>query len=174
VIDPNQDELSHFAHWYLSGKVDKIYTPMKHGLFFYEGISGVVLYRTGSFQVELFLCPPNTVIPEHAHPDVDSYECFLHGMEFHLSGEIKTSMQEASEEQNGYPTCLHNTIRVKPNELHGGRTSDKGGAFVSIQHWLNGIEPSNVGLNWDGKTMGNIHSDHLNKTNNSKENNGDI
>ena len=66
------------------------------------------------------------------------------------------------------------TIRVKPNELHGGRTSDKGGAFVSIQHWLNGIEPSNVGLNWDGKTMGNIHSDHLNKTNNSKENNGDI
>ena len=161
MIDPNQDELSHFDHWYLSGQVDKIYPPMKNGLFFYEGISGLVLYRTGKFQVELFLCPPDTVIPEHTHPDVDSYECFLHGMEFHLDGEIKTSMQEAIQEQNGYPTCLHNTIRVMPNQRHGGRTSNRGGAFVSIQHWLNGIEPSNVGLNWDGNTMGNIHTSHL-------------
>jgi len=29
-------------------------------------------------------------------------------------------------------------------------------------------------LNWDGKTMGNIHTNHLNKTMDSKENNGDI
>ena len=174
MIDPNQDELSHFAHWYLSGHVDKVYPPMKKGLFFYEGISGLVLFRQGPFQVELFLCPPNIVIPEHTHPDVDSYECFLQGMEFSLNGEIITSQEEASKEQNGFPIKLHSTIRVRPNERHGGTSSSKGGAFISIQHWLNGVEPSNVGLNWDGKTMGNIHTNHLNKTMDSKENNGDI
>ena len=66
MIDPNQDELSHFAHWYLSGHVDKIYPPMQNGLFFYEGISGIVLYRTGKFQVELFFKSPIKVFPYRA------------------------------------------------------------------------------------------------------------
>ena len=174
MIDPKQDELSHFAHWYLSGQVDKVYSPMKNGLIFFEGLSGLVLFRQGFFQVELFLSPPNTFIPEHTHPDVDSYECFLQGMEFNLNGETITSLNEATKEQDGYPIQMHSTIRVRPNERHGGKTSDKGGAFISIQHWLNGVEPSNVGLNWDGKTMGTIHTNHLNKTMDSKENNGDI
>ena len=52
MIDPNQDKLSHFAHWYLtSGEVDKVYTPIKNGLVFIEGVSGIVLYRVKSFQV---------------------------------------------------------------------------------------------------------------------------
>ena len=30
MIDPKEDELSHFAHWYLtSGEADKVYTPIK-------------------------------------------------------------------------------------------------------------------------------------------------
>ena len=161
MIDPKEDELSHFAHWYLSGNVDKVYTPTEHGLFFYGTISGIVLFRTGNFQVELFLCPPNTLIPEHTHPNVDSYECFLHGMEFNLDGKIVHSMEEASKEKNGYPTSLHNTIRVRPNATHGGSTSETGGAFISIQHWLNGVKPSNVVQNWDGNAMGNIHAKQL-------------
>ena len=69
MIDPKEDELSHFAHWYLtSGEVDKVYTPIKNGLLFIEGVSGIVLYRVKCFQVELFICQPNLVIPEHTHP----------------------------------------------------------------------------------------------------------
>ena len=74
-INPKEDELSNFAYWYLtSGEVDKFYTPIKNGLLFIEGVSGIVLYRNEQFQVELFICQPNLVIPEHTHPDVDSYE----------------------------------------------------------------------------------------------------
>tara|TARA_Y100000385_G_C12887044_1_gene548278 strand:+ start:236 stop:760 length:525 start_codon:yes stop_codon:yes gene_type:complete len=174
VIDPNQDELSHFADWYLSGKVDRVYTPIKNGLLFIEGISGIVLYRSGYFQVELFICQPNTVIPEHTHPDVDSYECFLHGMKFTHSGETITSHKQASEQQNGYPTNLHGTIRVRPNEVHGGTASNTGGAFISIQHWLNGVEPSNVSSNWSGDLMGDSHTKQVYKTMNIKEDSGDI
>jgi hypothetical protein len=158
MIDPNQDKLSHFAHWYLnSGEVDKVYTPMKNGLVFIEGVSGIVLYRVKSFQVELFICQPNCVIPQHTHPDVDSYECFLYGMKFTHSGKTIIDHEEAFKEEDGFPTNLYQTIRVRPNDPHGGTASDKGGAFISIQHWLNDVEPTHVSSNWDGNYMGKEH-----------------
>ena len=81
MINPKEDELSSFAHWYLtSGDIDRVYTPFKNPLLFIEGVSGIVLYRNKNYQVELFICQPNIIIPEHKHPDVDSYECFLYGM----------------------------------------------------------------------------------------------
>ena len=32
-----------------------------------------------------------------------------------------------------------------------------GGAFISIQHWLNNVEPNHVSSNWSGDTMGKQH-----------------
>jgi quercetin dioxygenase-like cupin family protein len=93
-----------------SGEVDKVYTPMKNGLVFIEGVSGIVLYRVKSFQVELFICQPNCVIPQHTHPDVDSYECFLYGMKFTHSGETIIDHEEAFKEEDGFPTNLYQTI----------------------------------------------------------------
>ena len=160
MIDPTQDELSNFANWYLtSGEIDRIYTPFKNPLLFIEGVSGVVLYRVKPYQVELFICQPNLIIPEHTHPDVDSYELFLYGMKFTHSGETVMSKDDALEEENGYPLNAYQTIRVKPNDLHGGTASDKGGAFISIQHWLNDVEPTHVSSNWDGNSMGTKHSE---------------
>ena len=70
MIDPKEDDLSYFADWYLnSGDIKKIYTPFKDSLLFIEGVSGIVLYRRDGYQVELFICQPNTIIPEHTHPD---------------------------------------------------------------------------------------------------------
>lgn len=159
MIDPEQDDLSYFANWYLtSEKIDRIYTPFKNPLLFIEGVSGIVLYRSKPYQVELFICQPNLIIPEHTHPDVDSYECFLYGMKFTHSGETVMSEEEALEEQDGYPINAYQTIRVKPNDLHGGTASKNGGAFISIQHWLNDVEPTHVSSNWNGDSMGKQHS----------------
>jgi len=160
MIDPKQDDLSYFTNWYLtSGKIDRIYTPFKNPLLFIEGVSGIVLYRSKPYQVELFICQPNLIIPEHTHPDVDSYELFLYGMKFTHSGETVMSEEEALEEQDGYPINAYQTIRVKPNDLHGGTASKEGGAFISIQHWLNDVEPTHVSSNWNGNSMGKQHSD---------------
>ena len=157
------DELSNFANWYLnSGDIDRIYTPFKEPLLFVEKVTSVVIYRNKPFQVELITCLPNTVIPEHKHPDVDSYECFLYGMKFTHSGEVILSDEQALEEQNGYPVNAYHTIRVKPNDLHGGTASKNGGCFLSIQHWLNNVEPTHVGNNWAGNTMGINHSKQVN------------
>jgi len=158
-IDPKQDQLSSFAHWYLtSGKIDRVFTPAKNGLLFIEGVSGIVLYRYKPFQVELFICKPNLVIPEHTHPDVDSYECFLYGMKFTHSGQTIIDEQEALKEDDGFPINAYQTIRVKPNDPHGGTASKHGGAFISIQHWLNDVDPTHVSSNWSGDSMGKEHS----------------
>ena len=69
------------------------------------------------------------------------------------------SKEEALEEQDGYPINAYQTIRVKPNDLHGGTASKEGGAFISIQHWLNDVEPTHVSSNWNGNSMGKQHSD---------------
>ena len=83
MIDPKEDSLSQFADWYLnSGDIKRIYAPHNDQLLFIDGVSGVVLYRRDNFQVELFICEPNVDIPVHTHPNVDSFELFLCGMEF--------------------------------------------------------------------------------------------
>ena len=151
MIDPKQDELSAFANWYLtSGDINRIYTPNKNGLLFIEGVSGIVLYRNKPFQVE------------HTHPDVDSYELFLYGMKFTHCGETAITEKQALEEQEGYPINAYQTIRVKPNDPHGGTASKFGGAFISIQHWLNDVDPTHVSSNWDGKSMGSNHAEQAN------------
>tara|TARA_A100000171_G_scaffold45647_1_gene49622 strand:+ start:419 stop:925 length:507 start_codon:yes stop_codon:yes gene_type:complete len=158
-IDPKEDELSRFAHWYLtSGEVDKFYTPLNKGLLFIEGVSGIVLYRSKPYQVELFICRPNLTIPEHTHPDVDSYECFLYGMNFTHSGQTVIDDEQAMQDNSGFPAYAYQTIRVRPNDIHGGKSSKNGGAFISIQHWLNDVDPSHVSSNWSGDSMGEQHS----------------
>ena len=160
MIDPTEDDLSSFADWYLnSGDIKRLYTPFRDPLLFIEGVSGVVIYRRDNFQVELFICQPNTVIPEHTHPDVDSYECFLYGMKFTHGGETVISDEQAQEEIEGMPAYAYQTIRVRPNDPHGGTASKNGGAFISIQKWLNGVEPTHVSSNWDGDTMGDNHKE---------------
>jgi hypothetical protein len=40
-------------------------------------------------------------------------------------------------------------FRIRPGVLHGAVVGPKGGAFLSLQHWIEG-EPTSVGLDWLG------------------------
>ena len=170
MIDPKEDSLSFFADWFLtSGNITGIYTPSdKNALLFIEGVHGITLYRHKPYQVELFICQPNLNIPEHTHPNVDSYEVFLYGMEFIHSGKTLISKEQSLEETNGVPTCAYQTIRVRPNDPHGGNASKYGGAFISIQHWLNDTEISHVSSDWCGDTMGKKHIEQVKLDNKKK------
>ena len=170
MIDPNEDELSYFANWYLtSGDIKAIYTPSKNPYnYSLDGITGTVIYRNKNFQVELFICKPNTFIPEHIHPDVDSFEVFLYGMKFTHGGKIIINDEQAVEEIDGMPAYAYQTIRVKPNDYHGGASSKNGGSFLSIQRWLNDINPTTVSDNWHGDTMGDDHKKQIGKNNGKK------
>lgn len=158
------DALANFAKWYLSDLPNlPARPPMDGAVAVVEGVSGVVLWRDGTFQVQMFVCAPNTNVPTHTHPDVDSYEAHLTGgIDFYIDGKLTIPQKAASKAgKNGASRCYGWTARVRPYTPHSAKVGENGGAFLSIQHWLNGIKPTSVGENWDGKTMGKTHEQSI-------------
>ena len=157
----SKDELKDFKNWYLKNNIIK--TPYDNPLMFIDGIAGITLYRIKPYQVQLFICEPNTLIKEHTHPNIDSYEVFLWGMKFTHKGKTIINESMAKLKKDDLPRCSYWTLRVKPNDLHGGLSSDKGGAFISIQKWLNNINPTHVSKDWNGEILGKKHQKQLNE-----------
>ena len=155
----NKDDLKEFKNWYF--KNNTIKTPFDNPLMFIDGIAGITLYRKKPFQVQLFICEPNTKITEHGHPNIDSYEVFLWGMKFTHKGKVIIDESMAKLKRNDMPRCSYWSLRVKPNEIHGGLSSNKGGAFMSIQKWLHNITPTHVSKDWKGEILGKKHEKQL-------------
>jgi len=159
------DKLESFKNWYLAQKPTiKFCVPFDNPLMFIDGISGLTVYRKENFQVQLFICEPNTEIPEHIHPNIDSFELFLYGMKFTHSKKTIIDSDMALKENNEMPLYYYQTIRVKPDDWHGGTSSKNGGAFISIQHWLNNTKPTHVSDDWQGNVVGNKHKQQLERT----------
>lgn len=153
-----RDALTYFMRSYFERIGGVFDVPIPEGQHFFNGFSGVTIFRNGPFQIQLFLAEPDVYIPPHVHPDVDSYEVFLRGMEFYHEGDTVISMDQAfMMGNNDKPLYSGGIIRVKPDESHGGLSSSTGGAFLSVQHWKNNIDVSSVHKNWSGKTLGELH-----------------
>ena len=125
-----------------------------------EDVTSILLYRKDQFQVQMFAVPEGTIIPEHTHPNVDSFEVYVGGnIMFSHSG--KYIFPEGSiVAMNGPLKCANKRgarIRVRPNDVHGGVFGEGGGVFLSVQHWLNGVKPHCVSADYDGITMGEHH-----------------
>lgn len=154
------DDLKQFADWYLGTR--PILVPADNSLSFYETAVGIVLYRQPPYQVQLFIATPSIPIVGHEHPNVDSFEVFLSGMEFSHSGTTIISMADALKvSDGGMPLSYGAMIRVRPTDVHGGIGSERGGAFLSIQKWLNGTKPTCVAADWRGAAMDKKHAARL-------------
>tara|TARA_A100000172_G_C2991097_1_gene92869 strand:+ start:62 stop:598 length:537 start_codon:yes stop_codon:yes gene_type:complete len=168
------DELTHFLEWYMKTGISP-FVPLKKSIHFVEGLTSLCIYRQGSFQVELVTVKPDTYIPPHTHPNVDSYEVALQGMEFYLEGKTILPMWFANQldKDSGLSAAHHKKVRVLPSSEHSAKAGPQGGCFLSVQHWLNGVEPSAVGMDWKGGScMGNSHDNQITSTEeNEKESN---
>ena len=121
-----------------------------------QDVTAVVWYRSGQFQVEMFIVPPNYVIPEHTHPNVESYEMYLGGdISFSHTGRWITA--DDLIKVPGTDDPKGGLIKVRTTDSHGGAFGPRGGVFMSIQHWLNGVEPHCVALDYDGVVVGDDH-----------------
>ena len=125
-----------------------------------QDVTAVVWLRHGPYQVELFIVPPNYIIPEHVHPNVESYEMFIGGdVSFSHGGrwvglDNLILLPGSSDKRGGL-------IAVETNDLHGGAFGPRGGVFMSIQKWLNGIPPHSVSGDYTGPVMGKQHFDSV-------------
>jgi quercetin dioxygenase-like cupin family protein len=138
------DDLNAFLNWWISNK--PFNTPNDSPTNANGTLSGVVLYRQDQYQVQLFNVQPNCVIEPHIHPNVDSFEVFVGGDIVFINDNVEHPR-----------TKLFDVIRVKPTSWHGGKFGERGGCFLSVQKWLNGVPPTSVGNDWkdkSGNTLG--------------------
>ncbi len=154
------DELERFLHWFLTKGSSLGAVPLLNAVHKIEDVYSVTWYRQAPFQVQLFVVPPNYIIPEHTHPNVDSFEVYLGGqIKFSLHGKWVVSEDEfTGPTEFGLSKIRGHTIRVKPDSVHGGIFGPAGGVFMSVQHWLNGVEPHCVSRDYDGIVMGESHA----------------
>jgi len=130
------DSLTRFLVDYLTNEpaLPPVTGPVVH---MYERVVGSTLYRSGRQQVQLFTIMPNTEIPMHAHPDVDSYEVYLGGdIHFRIEGGSKTV------------TEIGAMIRLFPDTQHGATIGQRGGLLLSVQEWRAGVDLSSIGESW--------------------------
>jgi hypothetical protein len=111
--------------------------PVDNTLDFSGNLSGLSIYRSGQYQVQLFLLQPNAVIKSHCHPNVDSYEVTV-------SGKVAFEVDGYRHEDR----AIWDHVRVLPTAEHTAYIGDTGGSFISVQKWLNGIKPTSVGWDW--------------------------
>ena len=106
-----------------------------------------VQFKSGQYQVQVFSTPPFFIIPEHKHPNVDSFEVYI-------SGEIDFSVEGlwlSNKDESEY-TFIDDifVVDVKHDTIHGASFGKNGGRFMSVQKWINSIDPSCVGIDYDG------------------------
>lgn len=159
-VPASAEPLIEFMRWYgAHGPAWPM--PPGDGLWFTGGLPGVTLYCAGAFQVQLFIFPAGTEIPEHRHPHVDTVEC-------HVAGDADFRVEVGGALVPAVPArFLHDRrasvsrwwgrgVRVRPATWHELSVGAAGAAFLSVQHWLAGA-PSSVGLDWEGRPVNARH-----------------
>lgn len=156
------DALEAFAQQFLGRSPVIAHVPLDGAVSYIEGVTSVLLFRSGQFQVQMFIVPPNYVIPAHTHPNVDSFEVYVGGdIDFSHGGQqVLPETVRRAVDPLGCSLARGKTIRVRPEDRHGGVFGPSGGVFLSIQHWLNGVRPHCVARDYTGPVMG---PDHLAK-----------
>lgn len=109
-----------------------------------------VMYKEGQYQVECLNWPPHAIIPEHRHPDIDSYEVYIRGK---ISFSHGGYWIDSHPEQEKICKMRHDffTLKVYHDDIHGAFMGDDRSIFMSVQHWQNGVKPSTVGENYVGE-----------------------
>lgn len=155
-FDSPEAPLQEFMDWYMQHSNVLPQSPYD-GLTFVGNGPALVLFRDGPFQVQLFLCVPNTLIPKHSHPHVESFEVNVSGdVDFYVNNSPTHPEGAGSMERDGLPRVWGYGVYVGAGVTHHAVIGPKGGAFLSIQKWLQGT-PTSVDEDWDGNAMTAAH-----------------
>ena len=151
-----------FQRWWL--KVGcPLRPPFKDGVFTTDIAYSLVLFRESPFQVELYICKPNTNAPFHQHPGVDSSFIYLTGnLDFGRSDGKYTDLKEYQKARLNSTVhhLLGQSVSAPNGALHTLKVYAEGGAFLSFEKW-NEQDPTSVTINWKGEAVGEEHKEIL-------------
>ena len=144
-------------HWIKMGMPWR--PPFKNPIHVTDIAYSLCVYRHKNFQVELYLCKPNTQSPLHSHPGVESISMYLTGhLEFFKPNEGYVDLSHLQRKKEDGTHILVGQISNVNNgkEPHALRVGDSGGAFLVFEDWAD-KEPTSVTLNWEGELVGDVH-----------------
>jgi hypothetical protein len=145
------NNVTDFAKAFLKSRYNWWACPKINSIINFGNIISLLLFRQQQYQVELFIVPhSNSHFTAHRHPDVDVIEFGLCGSNrlFVKDCLIRDDVQMAQWLAGQIATGL---VSIKPTDWHYGDAVTPY-SFLSLQHWLNGVQPSSVGLNWEGES----------------------
>lgn len=158
---PKFDELEAFTSWFMQTQAPIPSMPMD-GMTRVGEFSGIVLYRQGQYQVQLWLCDPNSEIPDHSHPNVDSIQVYVGGEVYlRLNGQPIITAEDMRVANNVHIKRGF-SLRVRPSDNHSATIGPSGGAFMTFQKWLVGT-PTSVEMDWRGPALSAKHHEAVNK-----------
>lgn len=155
---PDFDPLTAFAGWYVNQIGFGVPQSPLLGVTRVGAFSGLTLFRTGQFQVQLWLCDPNSEIPDHSHPNCDTILQYVSGeMSLRLNGVEVLRREDIKDVGDGTSSARGVWLRINPQDNHGGTIGPAGSAFLTIQQWRHGVAPMSVELDWHGDPLSPEH-----------------
>jgi hypothetical protein len=152
------DHLFQFFEWYQGRNGFGVPQSPIDGFNRVGAFTGLTLFRNGPYQVQLWMCDPNSEIPEHSHPNVDTIQVYVCGQVYlRLNGKLIIEPERLAEETRHFNVFNGRYIRVGPNDTHGASIGPMGGAFVNFQFFLDG-NPRSVELDWKGDPIDDEHA----------------
>jgi hypothetical protein len=147
--------LEEFAQWYKDNGFP-IRPPFEDPVYTTDISYSYVLFREGQYQAELYLVRPNTSSPDHSHPGVENI-IMVWGGNVHTrqNGETFDYSEYYKEPASNGTNKLFGMCSEKltDDQTHALIAGDKGGAFLSLEKWPEGVSPSSVTINWEGEPV---------------------
>jgi len=155
------DTLEKFQTWFVEHG-PSVPAPPPDGFWFNSLIWGVTQYRKAPFQAQLYIVPPGCVLTEHQHPNTDTFEIHTGGeMTFCVNGHPVIPPGKLMDQRFGVSRWWGRAVRVRPGVPHHLTVGASGSAFVSLQHFTDGVMRRSVGEDWDGEPVNTEHENQL-------------
>jgi hypothetical protein len=157
--------LEDYLEWFLGNGTFVPQMPISDGFSFIGNGAACVIHRQGQFQSQLFFAEPMIDLPIHTHPNVNSYELHVGGdINFLVEGESSIPIDHLMDERDGISRFWSQGIHVPAGCRHHLKVGQEGGVFISVQHWLNDVEPTSVDNDWVGPVMDARHLESIVRT----------
>ena len=142
--------------WEKAGRPIK--PPFEHPIHITDMAYALTIYREGQYQIELYICKPNTQTQVHSHPGIESLSVYLAGnLTFAKDGgEFVDLSQYQYEREDGAHWLLNKSVEAIDGNNHALKVNEEGGSFLLFQKWHD-KKPRSVATEYAGTTLGPKH-----------------
>lgn len=100
---------------------------------------GYKILRVGKFQLEIWICPLNTRVELHKHPNEHTWLWFVKGQNTVI---FKKDGLAYREHMLQFPKVLKKLFYLSPTQYHGFQVGNRTLVFLNFQRWL--VKPTSA------------------------------